>query len=89
MTQPTPITTAATEPGREALTYRQSALVEQLARGLSMRQAANVLGIAYNTAQVHLYGPDGVYKRIGITHKGELILWAIRHGFGNRPGGMR
>jgi DNA-binding NarL/FixJ family response regulator len=70
--------------GREALTYAQSAIVEQLAWGLSTSQAADALGIAVNTVRVQLHF---VYRRLGITHRGELMLWAIKHGYGQPPAG--
>jgi two-component system NarL family response regulator len=72
----------ATRPGRDALTLRQSAIVEQLARGLSTRQAAEALAISVNTVWAQLHD---IHKRLGISHRGELMLWAIRHGFGNPP----
>jgi len=73
----------STRPGREALTLRQTAIVEQLARGLDTRQTADKLGIAVNTVRVQL---NFVYHTLKIRHRGELMLWAIDNGFGARGG---
>lgn len=68
------------QPGREAITYAQSAIVEQLARGLNTRQTAERLGISVLTvrAQIHY-----THRRLGFTHRGELLVWALAHGFGS------
>ena len=70
---------APRKPGREALTLRQAAIVEQLARGLSTAEAADRLGLSVHTVRFHL---NIVYHTLGLTHRGELVLWAVDHGFG-------
>jgi DNA-binding CsgD family transcriptional regulator len=62
------------------LTGGQAKIVRLLARGLGTHAAAAELGIAVNTLRAQL---NTVYRRIGITHRGELILWALANGFGS------
>ena len=59
------------------LTPRQREILQLLAEGNSMKQAAAVLNVAPRTVAFHKYR---IMKRLGLTSNAELIQLAIREG---------
>ncbi len=59
------------------LTARQREILQLLAEGNSMKQAAAVLNVAPRTVAFHKYR---IMKRLGLTSNAELIQLAIREG---------
>jgi len=59
------------------LTARQREILQLLAEGNSMKQAAAVLNVAPRTVAFHKYR---IMKRLGLTNNTELIQLAIREG---------
>lgn len=76
---PLAISSERGRPGPEVLTPSQAAIVEQLARGKSTLEASKALGISVHTLRFQL---NLTYRRAQVSHRGELILWALGHGFG-------
>lgn len=76
---PIHIAPGPSRPGPDSLTGAQLLIVRRLARGLSTAETAADLGIKKNTVRVQL---NFVYRTLGISHRGELILWAVAHRLG-------
>ena len=49
-----------------------------IAAGHTTRQAAALRLVSIHTVRVQLYS---IYKKLRVKHRGELVLWAVRHGF--------
>ena len=70
------ITTDPKAPSRDTpLTSRQSEVVQLLADGKTMKEAAALLGISARTAETHKYE---VMRQLGLTSTAALIRYAIR-----------
>ena len=61
----------------EALTMRQREVLQLLAEGKSMKEAADILDIAPRTIAFHKYSMMG---QLGFTRNSELVRYAIRMG---------
>ncbi|TMC80096.1 MAG: response regulator transcription factor [Chloroflexi bacterium] len=59
------------------LTDRQLEILSLLALGLSEKEVALRLGISHRTARNHV---ANLYKRLGLHHRTEAVLMAIRYG---------
>jgi DNA-binding CsgD family transcriptional regulator len=57
------------------LTAAEARLISSLSEGLSLREAAGQIGIAYNTARAHL---RSVLGKAGVTRQSELMLHVAR-----------
>jgi DNA-binding NarL/FixJ family response regulator len=66
------------DPGRGAddLTPRQREVVQLIAEGRSMKEAASILGIAARTVAFHKYR---IMEQLRLKSTAELIQYAIRH----------
>ena len=70
------VTTDPKAPSRDTpLTSRQSEVVQLLADGKTMKEAAVVMGISRRTAETHKYE---VMRQLGLTSTAALIRYAIR-----------
>ena len=70
------ITTDPKKPSRDTpLTSRQSEVVQLLADGKTMKEAAALMGISARTAESHKYE---VMRQLGLTSTAELISYAVR-----------
>src|SRR5262245_14300936 len=70
------ITTDPKAPSRDTpLTSRQSEVVQLLADGKTMKEAAALLGISARTAETH---KDEVMRQLGLTSTAALVRYAIR-----------
>jgi len=65
------------QPSRPALTARQREVLELLAGGRSMKQAAAALGVTIRTVAFHKYE---VMQKFRLASNAELVQFAIRHG---------
>lgn len=61
----------------EQLTQREREIIAIAACGLMNRQIANKLNISEATVRHHL---SSVFAKLGVTNRGELIIFAFRHG---------
>lgn len=67
---------ASDEP-RPELTSRERQVIEQLARGLSYDDVAQVLAISANTVRSHI---RAIYEKLAVSSKTEAVLVALRLG---------
>ena len=63
--------------GSHQLTPRQREVLQLLAEGRSMKEAAAVLGISRKTVEFHKYR---VMERLGVRTSAELVRHAVRLG---------
>lgn len=68
---------ASTPDNRAALTTRERQVVQLIARGLSNREVAAALSVAFKTADAHR---TNAMQKLGIHNSAELAAYAIRHG---------
>ena len=61
----------------EQLTQREREIIAIAACGLTNRQIANKVNISEATVRHHL---SSVFAKLGVTNRGELIIFAFRHG---------
>ena len=61
------------------LTAREQQVLELLCRGTSSAGVAKAVGVAKNTVRNYV---SGLYKKLGVHSRAELIVWAKRHGVG-------
>lgn len=59
------------------LTKREIEVMQLLANGLTERQIANELFIAYKTVKNH---KENAYRKIGCHNKGEAVAYCFRKG---------
>ena len=62
------------------LTNREEEVLRLIADGLSNQEIGDRLGISVWTAKVHA---KHILKKLGLSSRNELIVWAIREGFTN------
>ncbi len=62
------------------LSRAEAALTERLVAGMSLRQAAKLLGVSDNTARTHL---KHVFAKTGAHRQAELVRLALTHGTGD------
>jgi DNA-binding NarL/FixJ family response regulator len=60
-----------------ALTQREGEVLQQLAKGLTNKQIAEVLHISYETVKEHV---QRVLHKIGVTDRTQAAVWAVRKG---------
>jgi DNA-binding NarL/FixJ family response regulator len=61
------------------LTPREREVLAQLSRGGSDQAISQQLGISKRTVRYHL---QNIYSKLGIRHRSEAIVWAVRAGLG-------
>jgi NarL family two-component system response regulator YdfI len=61
----------------EKLTSREEEVLRVVATGKTNAEISTELGIAEHTVRYHL---RNVYQKLNVRHRGEAILWAVRHG---------
>ena len=59
------------------LTGRERQVLELLCGGMSGPELAKAVGVSKNTVRNHV---SGLYKKLGVHSRAELIVWARRHG---------
>ncbi len=62
-----------------SLTEAERDIVRLLAAGNSTASTAAARGSAINTVRTQL---NTLHRKLKIRHRGELVVWAMRHGFG-------
>ena len=67
------------EPGEELarLTTRQREVLQLIAEGLSVKEAAVLLGISARTVEFHKYS---MMEALGLKSSAELMRFAVKHG---------
>jgi DNA-binding NarL/FixJ family response regulator len=66
----------AARPGSERLTARQREVLQLLAEGKTMKEAAAILGVAARTIAFHKYT---IMARLGLESGAELVQYAVKH----------
>jgi DNA-binding CsgD family transcriptional regulator len=61
------------------LTEAEIAVVQLIASGATIKEAAISRGVSIHTVETQLYK---AYRKLGLKHRGKVILWAIRNGLG-------
>jgi DNA-binding NarL/FixJ family response regulator len=61
----------------QTLTVRQREVLQLLAEGRSMKEAAAALDVTPRTIAFHKYG---IMKRLGLETNADLVKYAIKHG---------
>ena len=72
---------AATEPAREALTERETEVLQHLARGGTNKMIAQTLGIGESTVKSHV---SAVLAKLGLESRTQAALHALREGWVTR-----
>jgi serine/threonine protein kinase/DNA-binding NarL/FixJ family response regulator len=65
------------------LTPREMDVIKLLAEGLSNKEIAQRLFISSRTVNYHL---DNIYSKLGVNSRTEAAIYALRHGWVQRPG---
>jgi len=63
--------------GGAGLTIRQREIVQLVAKGLTAKEIASILGLSVRTIEFHKYR---AMESVGVTTSAELIRYAIEHG---------
>ncbi|MDH5245476.1 MAG: response regulator transcription factor [Betaproteobacteria bacterium] len=66
----------AAKPGGERISARQREVLQLLAEGKTMQEAADILKIARRTVEFHKYA---IMAKLGLTTGAELVQYAVRH----------
>jgi len=66
-----------TEDGLARLTVRQREVLQLIAEGRSVKEAATVLGISTRTVEFHKYS---MMEALGLKNSAELMRFAVEHG---------
>lgn len=66
-----------TEPGLARLTSRQREVLQLIAEGHSVKEAAALLGISARTVEFHKYS---MMEALGLKSSAELMRFAVKHG---------
>jgi DNA-binding NarL/FixJ family response regulator len=67
----------AIKPATEPLTSRQREVLQLLAEGKSMKEAADILNVTPRTIAFHKYS---IMARLGLETGAELVQYAVKHG---------
>ena len=59
------------------LTQRESAVLRQLANGLTNKEISLALGISYETVKEHV---QHILRKIGVSDRTQAAVWAVRKG---------
>ena len=66
----------AAKPAGEKISARQREVLQLLAEGKTMQEAADILKIARRTVEFHKYA---IMAKLGLTTGAELVQYAVRH----------
>jgi DNA-binding NarL/FixJ family response regulator len=72
---------AAPEPAREALTERETEVLQHLARGATNKAIAQALGVGEATVKSHV---SAVLAKLGLKSRTQAALHALREGWVTR-----
>ncbi len=59
------------------LSSREKDVVQQMAQGKTYKEAAEALGLKFETVKTYL---ARIRKKLGVTSKVKIALWAIENG---------
>lgn len=65
------------------LTPREMEVIQLLTEGLSNKEIARLLSVSPRTVNFHL---DNIYSKLGVSSRTEAAIYALRQGWGRRPG---
>jgi two-component system, NarL family, nitrate/nitrite response regulator NarL len=70
---------------RDRFSPRERDILVCLARGDSNKEIARELNLAESTVKIHV---QNIFKKLGVTSRVQVALYAVEHGFGvqGRPG---
>ena len=68
---------AGEEPLPEALTARETEVLQQLAQGLANKQIARALSISEHTVKFHI---SSIYTKLGVANRAEAVRVGVRRG---------
>ena len=77
------VTCAFTMDAPVTLTPREMDVIQLLVEGLSNKEIAQRLFISSRTVNYHL---DNIYSKLGVNSRTEAAIYALRHGWVQRPG---
>lgn len=60
-----------------ALTPRETEVLEQLAKGLTLKEVARVVGISHHTVSDHV---KSIYRKLSVSSRGEAVFEALQSG---------
>lgn len=66
-----------------ALPARAREVLERVSRGLDDAAIAEQLGIGRTTVRNHV---NGLYRRLRVSSRSQLVVWARERGLGSEPG---
>ena len=69
-------------PDRERFSPRERDILASLAQGESNKEIARRLDLAESTVKIHV---QNIFKKLNMTSRVQVALYAVEHGFGNRP----
>lgn len=64
-------------PAHGRLTPRELVVLEYLAKGLSYKDAAGLVGVSYNTVADHV---KAIYRKLAVSSRGEAVFEAVQAG---------
>lgn len=67
---------------RDKFSPRERDILECLALGESNKEIARKLDLAESTVKIHV---QNIFKKLNMTSRVQVALYAVEHGFGNRP----
>lgn len=77
---PPRVESAAVE--RDRFSPRERDILASLAQGESNKEIARRLDLAESTVKIHV---QNIFKKLNMTSRVQVALYAVEHGFGNRP----
>ena len=72
-----PERSAQVQDGLARLTTRQREVLQLIAEGVSVKEAAAVLGISSRTVEFHKYS---IMETLGLKSSADLMRFAVKHG---------
>jgi DNA-binding NarL/FixJ family response regulator len=75
--RPTPTGWSGPDPGGEAVTRRETDVLQCIAQGLANKQIAIYLGISEHTVKFHL---SSLYAKLGVTNRTEAVRVGLQRG---------
>jgi len=69
--------TAPPDPSLVALTAKEIAVLESLAKGLSYKEVAQLGGVSYHTVADHV---KAIYRKLAVNSRGEAVFEAVQAG---------
>ena len=73
----------STHPGKGAgLSRRESDVLALIAQGRSNQEIADECFLSINSVKTYI---RSAYRKIGVSHRAQAVVWALRHGFAPPP----